>query len=91
MKTCPLFFNAHVQNTPSIRHFDAILASYPGTFDLFKPGAHAMYSIVFWVCRVYVLQNIEKLIKQQDIIRNFSVFKLFNLGSFAQRSGYDIV
>ena len=21
MKTCPLFFNAHVQNTPSIRHF----------------------------------------------------------------------
>ena len=25
VKTCPLFFNAHVQNTPSIRHFDAIL------------------------------------------------------------------
>ena len=29
-----LSFNAHVQNTPSLRHFDAILASSPGTFDL---------------------------------------------------------
>ena len=25
VKTCPIFFYAHVQNTPSIRHFDAIL------------------------------------------------------------------
>ena len=25
VKTCPNFFYAHVQNTPSIRHFDAIL------------------------------------------------------------------
>ena len=40
--------------------------------------------------RVYVLQNIEKLINAY-IIRNFSVFKLFNLGSLAQRSGHDIV
>ena len=28
VKICPLFFNAYVQNTPSIRHFDTILTPH---------------------------------------------------------------
>ena len=36
VKTSPLFFIRMSENTPSIRHFDAILASSPGSFDL-KP------------------------------------------------------
>ena len=39
MKTCSNFFNAHVQNTPSIRHFDAILTPsrvVPTTLLTFK-------------------------------------------------------
>ena len=35
VKTCPLFFSMRMsENTPSVRHIDAILASSPGTFDL---------------------------------------------------------
>ena len=49
-----------------------------------------MRTHVFNCIRLYVLQNIEKLVNMH-IIRNFSVSKLFNLGSLAQRCGYDIV
>ena len=41
-----------------------------------------MYSIVFLVYHVYVLQNIIKLIKQRSG---------FNTGATAQRPGYEIV
>ena len=49
-----------------------------------------MRTHVFNCIRLYVLQNIEKLVNMH-IIRNFSVSKLFNLGSLAQRCGYDII
>ena len=60
MKTCPLFFNAHVQNTPSIRHFDAILTPsllVPPAILTFKrhlPVTKANVVLMFCTYRSYI-------------------------------------
>ena len=59
VKTCPLFFNAHVQNTPSIRHFwrhiDAIWQVSPAllTFRRHLPVTKA--DVLLTLCTYKVL------------------------------------
>ena len=58
VKTCPLFFNAHVQNTPSIRHFwrhiDAIWQVSPAllTFRRHLPVTKADVLLTFCTYKV---------------------------------------
>ena len=60
MKTCPLFFNGHVQNMPSIHHFDTILTPSrlvpPGlsTFKRHLPVTKADVVLTFCTYKGYI-------------------------------------
>ena len=64
MKTCPLFFNVHVQNTPSIRHFwrhiDAIWQVSPAllTFRRHLPVTKADVLLTFCTYQVLYAKKV---------------------------------